>query len=421
MVGALLIQPETLNKWFVIFFTLICLAISLFVLQARGLLLTSSHIKPINIHRAHVALVPIAKAEVEYGVTDLKISADGRFFVVGKEGKIRILLPDGTPLERPFLDLTAQTATDWEQGMLGLAFHPEYESNGYFYLSYSNADHENATLISRFQVSQAEPNLADKASELIILKIEQPTVIHQAGHITFGPDGYLYIGSGDGGALNDPDKQGQDGSVLRGKVLRIDVNHQDEGLNYAIPPDNPFVTDPNVRDEIWALGLRNPWSISFDRQTGDFYIADVGEGRWEEINFEPAGSPGGKNYGWSLMEGRSCFEPSENCQSSQLTLPIIKYFQPKNEARAVIGGFVYRGKQYPQLQGLYFLTDFITGELWSLHRNMQHNWVMTEWPVMQTNPSTFAQAPNGELYIADFSKGLIYHLQDQENPAPYSK
>lgn len=328
---------------------------------------------------------------------------DPRLFILEQRGWIRIL-ESGEVLETPFLDITAQTQYDGTfQGILGLAFHPDYAVNGYFFVNYTMTGGD--TRISRFRVS-GDPNLADPSSEVVILTVPQPNTLHNGGYLAFGPsDGYLYIGMGDGGPEADPDQVAQDPSSLLGKLLRIDV---DSGLPYAIPADNPFVGTPGYREEIWALGLREPWGMTFDRQTHDLWIADVGDADYEEINFQPASSSGGENYGWSLMEGLHCFNPPTGCDEKTLTLPIHEYSH--SSGCSVNGGYVYRGTAIPGLQGTYFYSDYCTKEIWSFRYDGS---TMTELTnrsaeLAPTGGDTFSflagfgEDAAGELYIIDW-------------------
>jgi glucose/arabinose dehydrogenase len=246
-------------------------------------------------------------------------AGDDRLFIVEKGGIIR-LFEGGQLIGTPFLDIRDRIiSTGYEQGLLSVAFHPVYALNGYFYVNYT--DPSGATIIARYQREATNPNQANPESEQILMRIPQPFVNHNGGQLQFGPDGYLYIGMGDGGSAGDPQQRGQDTTIYLGKLLRIDVDGNDP---YTLPQDNPFVGMSSVRNEIWAIGLRNPWRFSFDRQTGDLFLADVGQSLWEEINFQAAGSKGGENYGWDIMEGNHCFSDS-NCDSSGLIMPVGEY------------------------------------------------------------------------------------------------
>jgi glucose/arabinose dehydrogenase len=273
-----------------------------------------------------------------------------RVFIVEKTGTIRILR-GGAPLPRPFLDIGTRVSGGSEQGLLGLAFHPDYATNGKFYVDYT--DRSGDTRVVEFLVS-SNPDSAS-ATERQILFVDQPYANHNGGQINFGPDRYLYIALGDGGSGGDPRGNGQSLATLLGKILRVDVNGGDP---YAIPADNPFVGRPNARAEIWSYGLRNPWRFCFDPSTKDMLIADVGQNQWEEINHEPAGS-GGRNYGWNRMEGAHCYPASSLCDPTGLVLPVAEY--DHSAGCSVTGGYVYGGNALPELQGTYFYGDYCTG------------------------------------------------------------
>lgn len=327
----------------------------------------------------------------------------GRLFIVEREGTIRIL-NGSTLLANPFLDVSALVrCCAGEQGLLGLAFDPSYETNGYFYINYSRISGGD-TLVARYQVS-SDPDLADPDSGQTVLAIGQPNTNHNGGQLQFGPDGYLYIGMGDGGGAGDPQNRAQNPGTLLGKMLRIDVHG---GSPYAVPGDNPFVSDPSVLDEIWALGLRNPWRFSFDRQTGDLLIADVGQNGWEEIDRQPASSSGGENYGWSCYEGTHDYNVARDCSSlGSLAFPILEYSH--DFGCSVTGGYRYRGGAYPELSGIYFYSDYCSGRLWGA-ADMDGAWetqvlLETGFPV-----TTFGEDEAGELYLADYAGGRIYQI-----------
>jgi glucose/arabinose dehydrogenase len=281
-----------------------------------------------------------------------------------------------------------------EQGLLGLAFHPRFEVNGFLYVNYTDLNGD--TIIARYTVS-SDPNLADPASEVVLLNIAQPFVNHNGGQLAFGPDDFLYIASGDGG---DPLNNAQNLGTLLGKLLRIDV---DTGSPFGIPATNPF------GNEIWSYGLRNPWRFSFDRLTGDLFIGDVGQNEREEVNLQPASSPGGENYGWRLMEGSLCFNPPTACNDGTLTLPIIDYDHNAGDC-SVTGGFRYRGSRFPQLQNVYLYADFCTGRIWGAGLDNANNWLSTLLLDTDFRISTFGEDEEGELYLADFPNGAIYRL-----------
>jgi len=334
----------------------------------------------------------------------------GRLFVAERRGRISII-ENGALLGQPFLDIQDRVQDSaGEMGLLGLAFHPSFAENGLFFVNYTNFD--NRTVIARFEVDDA--GQADPASETVLLTILQPFRNHNAGQLQFGPDGYLYIATGDGGSGGDPGGRGQSLGTLLGKILRIDV---DSGTPFAVPDTNPFLDDPNARDEIWASGLRNPWRFSFDRQTGDMYIGDVGQNRVEEINFEPGGNEGGSNYGWRRMEGSLCFNPASNCNDGSLTLPILEYAHVgEGCSGSVTGGYVYRGLEYPHLDGIYFYADFCTGAFYAGVR-AEESWSQVGPRATSFSIGTFGEDEAGEMYFGNFGDATIYRLQTNP-PAP---
>ncbi len=325
-------------------------------------------------------------------------AGDERLFVVEQAGVIHIL-EQGRWLEPPFLDIRDRVGSrSNEQGLLGLAFHPAYAANGSFFVYYTNL--EGDVVIAHYQVSD-QPDQAQTASERVLLTIPQPFPNHNGGQLAFGPDGYLYAGVGDGGAANDPQGNGQNPHTWLGKLLRLDV---DNGTPYAAPPSNPFVGTSAGRLEIWALGLRNPWRFSFDRLTGDLIIADVGQNVAEEVNYQPAGAAGGANYGWDVMEGRRCTGGA--CDPAAYTLPVIAYGHEVG-ACSVTGGYVYRGTQFPALQGHYFYADYCNGHIWAATPG---TWTPTLVLPSGLNPSSFGEDVAGELYLLDHGGGGVYQI-----------
>lgn len=330
----------------------------------------------------------------------------GRLFIAEQSGSI-LILEEGALLPEPFLnvfDLVAQTVHQGrysEQGLLGVAFHPNYAENGLFFVHYTDIYGDN--VIVRYQVSADDPNRADPASRTVLLTIDQPYVDHNGGSMAFGHDGYLYIGIGDGGNPNSPNNNSQDGTTLLGKILRIDVNAE----TYTIPPDNPFVDALGFLPEIWAVGARNPWRFSFDRATGDLYIGDVGQNAIEEINFHPAGAPGGINYGWSAWEGTQPYREEFPVDVALVTMPIFEY--PHGLGCSVTGGYVYRGADMPDLQGVYFSGDYCTGTTWATYRDMAERWRTETFIDTDYNISSFGQDEAGNIYLVDY-KGGIYRL-----------
>lgn len=325
----------------------------------------------------------------------------GRLFFTLQEGLILIF--DGARiLPTPFLDIRSQVSCCGEQGLLSVAFQPDYASNGFFFVNYTNrAGH---TIIARYQVSE-DPNIANFRSRRTVLKVHQPFPNHNGGQLQFGPDGYLYIGLGDGGSGGDPGNRAQKPKSLLGKMLRVDVNRRSR---YAIPPSNPFVGGRGVRREIWASGLRNPWRFSFDRFTGDLYIADVGQNAWEEVNYQPSAGQGGENYGWRLMEGNHCFNPASDCDDGTLVPPIVEY--DHTLGCSVTGGYVYRGSLVPALFGTYLFGDFCTGVIWGTRFDQATGWTTTVLHDTNFTISTFGEDQEGELYVADYGTGTIYRI-----------
>ena len=329
-----------------------------------------------------------------------------RLFVVEQTGGIRII-KDGNLLPTPFLDLSGRISAGGEQGLLGLAFYPDYTTSGRFVVHYT--DTAGDTHLSIFQVS-ADPDVADGASEQVILTADQPYVNHNGGQVLFGPDGFLYLGLGDGGAGNDPEGRAQSLSDLLGSILRVDVQ---TGTSYTVPADNPFVGQPGVQPEVWSYGLRNPWRFSFDRATGDLYIADVGQDRYEEVDVAPASTGSGKglNFGWNIMEGSHCLSGT-TCDQTGLTLPDFEYAHP--QGCSITGGYVYRGSSIPDLQGLYFYGDFCQGWVRSFRYAVGAATEVTDWPRLRPGGSvqSFGEDAAGELYVLSASGNVFKVVPD---------
>ena len=336
------------------------------------------------------------------------LSAPGdldRQFVVEQGGLVKVVKA-GSIQSQPFLDLSGSTTAFVEQGLLAMAFHPDYDSNGWVFVHYTNLNGH--TRVDRFTVDANDPDRVAPSSQVNVLGVDQPAIFHNGGTLAFGPDGYLYLGLGDGGAGGAP---AQDGQSLLGKMLRIDV----DALPYRIPASNPFVGDPNVRDEIWALGLRNPWRFSFDRETGDLWIADVGEAEWEEIDFAPASSAGGENYGWQIMEGPDCHVPATGCNQSGLTPPFFSYQHGGQPYLcSITGGFVYRGEAMARMRGRYFYADYCGGQIFSVRRDAQGqaiDWVDHSAEFGQIGQIVgFGEDARGELYVVGLS-GTVDRLE----------
>ena len=341
----------------------------------------------------------------------------GRLFIVERGGRIRIW--DGR-VQRTFLDIGSRVNTNDsggdERGLLGLAFPPDFSTKGHFYVNYisSTTSPRGATVISRFSVNSANPNDALEASEEVLLVISQPEPNHNGGQIHFGPDGYLYIGMGDGGGAGDVHGSignGQATNTFLGKMLRIDVEGTpDPGSNYAIPSDNPFLLDPEVPDEIWSFGLRNPWRWSFDRKTGDMYIADVGQYEWEEVNFIPASSTGGENFQWRRTEGFNTFNAGTQITKGTSTDPVFEY--DHNAGSSITGGYVYRGHEHPRMEGIYFFGDYNSGRIWGLQQDPAGNWIDRQLLETSLRISSFGEDEAGNLYVASLFTGAIHRLSD---------
>ncbi len=361
----------------------------------------------------------------------------GRLFVVEQGGLIKIIHA-GQLIESPFLDISGRVRSPdvgggGEEGLLSVAFPSGFgKDKNHFYVYYTRLDGDNQ--LSRFYLS-SDANIADPSSEEGVLTFAHPTYAnHNGGMLVFGPEGYLYIGTGDGGGGGDPSENAQNPSSLLGKMLRIDVefgsqppvsgdfqvfipfirhgaSHAYQAQTYLIPPSNPFVDKPGYSPEIWALGLRNPWRYAFDRLTHDLYIADVGQNSFEEVNFQPGSSPGGENYGWDILEASHCFEPSTGCDKTGLVLPVTEY--SRDQGHSITGGFVYRGETFSNLEGIYFYADFVSGKICGLQSDIiAQERVWESKLLLETSHviSTFGEDQAGELFLADYTTGEIYQV-----------
>jgi hypothetical protein len=327
-----------------------------------------------------------------------------RLFVVEQSGIIYVFDNEPSVSEKSvFLDIQGMVdASGFEEGLLGLAFHPDYENNGYFFVDYT-ADTPERSVISRFEVSDTNPDSADATSEFVILELDQPFDNHNGGQISFGPDGYLWISFGDGGAGGDPGGNGQDRTTLLGSIIRIDVDTTQSGNNYGIPPDNPFVGNVmGYREEIYAYGLRNAWRFSFDTPTGRVWAGDVGQNEYEEVDLIESG----KNYGWNIMEGFHCYN-SVMCDTTGLTLPVWEYDHSDSGGSSITGGFVYRGPCVPEIYGKYVYGDFISGRIWALEYDGSQVVSNTELVDTTLDISSFGIDAGNELYVCTFD-GDIY-------------
>jgi len=325
----------------------------------------------------------------------------GRLLVLEQPGTIRII-DNGQVLAQPFLDLTDRVGSrGTEQGLLGIAMDPAFAKTGIFYLNYT--DRNGNTVVARYH-SKAEGLTADTAFEEILLHVDQPFANHNGGNLVFGPDGMLYIGLGDGGSGGDPQGNGQNLNTLLGKMLRIDVSGQS---GYTIPADNPFASGGG-KPEIWAYGLRNPWRYSFDSQTGDLYIGDVGQNQYEEIDFVPAGTPPGLNFGWNFREGLHPYKATLPA-GLVLTDPVFEY--DHGQGCSVTGGYVYRGQNLPEFNGIYLFGDYCSGIIWGMLRGADGKWQTELLFQMSASISSFGQDSRGELYMLDLAGGSIYYLE----------
>lgn len=369
---------------------------------------TPTRPRPLALDALKLALRPVASGLRNPLYVTHAGDGSGRLFVVERPGLIRVIA-DGRLAETPFLDIRDRVGSSGsEQGLLGLAFAPDYPRSGHFFVNYT--DRRGDTVVSRFTVS-ANPDVADPRSEFLVLKLPQPAANHNGGMLLFGPDGYLWVGTGDGGAANDRFGNGQNPDTLLGKMLRLDVT-TDRAVPYLVPGDNPWVNAEwngrNVRDEIWAVGLRNPWRYSFDRATGDLWIADVGQNLYEEVHYVPAGSAGGLNFGWPIMEGTHCFPQTTDCQRAGLEIPVAEYAHGAGDC-SVTGGYVYRGAQFPALVGVYLYGDYCSGRIWGLAREGD-GWRSVSLLETGLNISSFGEDEAGELYVTDLRRGGVYRI-----------
>jgi glucose/arabinose dehydrogenase len=359
--------------------------------------------------RIHLGLVEVATGLSSPLLVTHAGDGSQRMFVVEQTGKVRII-KDGSLVASPFIDLSRSVSRGGEQGLLGMAFHPGYESNGKVYLSYT--DLNGTSVIREYRVS-SNPDRLNGSSGRTLLRVKQPYANHNGGHIAFGPDGLLYVGLGDGGSGGDPGNRAQSVRTLLGKLLRIDVNRRTGSLQYGIPSSNPYVGRSGL-DQIWASGLRNPWRFSFDRATGDLWIGDVGQGNWEEVDRASArtgrNAGRGLNFGWRAMEGAHCFRPSSGCVRTGKTLPLTEYGHTAGRC-SITGGYVYRGAAYPDLIGAYFFGDYCSGEIWYVDRGAARGVSATRARDTAAQITSFGEDESGELYLTDVG-GTVYRLTD---------
>ncbi len=370
---------------------------------------TSAYAKP------GIALAPLVDGLAD--VTAITHAGDTRIFLALQEG--RVLTWNGTKiLSSPFLDIRTKVKNSGEQGLLGIAFHPDYATNRYYFVNYTR-EPDGATVIERYQASATKPNQTPIGSARTLLVVPQPAANHNGGSLAFGPDGYLYVGMGDGGGAGDPSCYAQRDDTLLGKLLRLDVDQNvDQAPHYGIPPTNPFVGGGDPPDEVWAKGFRNPWRLSFDRLTGDLYVGDVGQGSREEVDLEVAGGRGGRNYGWKAEEGLACYVDLAGCPagtppcgSSAYTDPIFDYGH--DQGCSITGGFVYRGTAIPALVNTYLFSDYCGGPIWGAVRRPGGTWqIDTLLPAAGRAVATFGEDRDGEVYVADHQSpsGTVYRI-----------
>ncbi len=344
----------------------------------------------------------------------------GRLFVVQQRGRIRIIDSGGSVLAPDFLNLGSTglgrvSPSGGERGLLGLAFHPDYETNGRFFVNYTltapGTAPDGDTIVAEYTVS-ANPNVANTTEKILLGPIDQPYSNHNGGHLAFGPDGYLYIGLGDGGSAGDPGNRSQNLESLLGKILRIDVDSAAPPREYGIPADNPYVGATPGLDEIYAHGFRNPWRFSFDRLDGRLFCGDVGQDLYEEIALVEKGD----NHGWRIMEGLHCFSPDVGCPTAGLVLPITEY--GREWGYSVTGGHVYRGIENPDLFGLYLFADFGSGRIWTLEEGPPGTWNRVERRESPFLISSFGEDEQGEIYFTSYGGGVVYHLFDDPMTVP---
>ncbi len=395
-------------------------------------LMPSAQISPIQV-LGEAAVEPGETEELPVSVVLVKVAdglvdpvnvvsardGSGRLFVVERSGAVRIVTQDGQVMAEPFLDISDLVLDAFlEQGLYDIEFHPDFANNGRFFVHFAELLRNGDSMIVEYQLSADNPDQADPDSARVIMQIDQPWANHNGGELAFGPDGYLYIGSGDGGWEGDPLRAGQDLTTLLGKLLRIDVDNED-GRPYAIPEDNPFAPAaepqlvqlfgvpeiefanilPEARPEIWAFGLRNPWKFQFDSQTGDLYLPDVGQNHSEEINFQPADSPGGENYGWDFLMGTRCFPiEAESCNAVGV-LPVAEYTHADHGGCSIIGLGIYRGEEFADLNGIYLSGDYCSGKIWGLQQGENGDWRYAEVADTNIQLTGAGEDEEGNLYV----------------------
>ncbi len=353
----------------------------------------------------NLTLAPVVKGLKEPTYVDWLPDGTNRMLILERSGRVRLAESDGTLLPTPFLDISQNTSLGTEEGLLGLAFDPAFSQNGYLYLDYTATDA--SVQIVRYTFSPGQTQL-DPSTAQTVMSIPKRSKYHNGGTLAFGPDGYLYISLGDDEASDEAQKL----TSIYGKILRIDVSSDSQP--YTIPPTNPFVNQPGARGEIWAYGLRNPWRFSFDRATGDLWLADVGDAKWEEVDMQPAASAGGENYGWPYLEGTECVDEA-HCQDPGLVPPLVTYGH--NMTCAAMGGYVEHGQAVPALNGRYIFGDLCTGGVFTLKGDAQQGWNRVELGFNPIKIDSFAQDAAGDVYVVDMQSGVIYRIVDGSMPA----
>ena len=359
------------------------------------------------LHGKNLSLAPVVKGLKEPTYAAWLPDGSGRMFILERAGRVRVADADGTLHPQPLLDISDNTSTSTEQGLLGLAFDPRFAQNGYMYIDFTDAN--SAVQVVRYTLNPSQPTQLDPSTAYTVLAVPKHSKVHNGGTLLFGPDGYLYIALGD----DDASDEAQQLSSIFGKILRVDVDSA-TGQPYAIPPTNPFVDTPGARGEIWSYGLRNPWRFSFDRATGDLWIGDVGDAKWEEVDMQPAGSSGGENYGWPLFEGAECAS-ADRCQDSALVAPLVTYGHNMN--CAVMGGYVYRGPTATAFTGHYLFGDLCTGGVFTMVKDGQGGWSRIELGFSPIKIDSFAEDPSGDVYVADMQGGILYRIADGSIPS----
>jgi len=353
----------------------------------------------------NLSLAPVVKGLKEPTFVAWPPDGSKRMFVLERDGHVRVADADGTLHPTPLLDISNNTSTSTEEGLLGLAFDPNYKQNGYVYIDYTANDA--SVNVVRYTMSPAQPDQVDPSTAMTVMAIPKRSKFHNGGTLEFGPDGYLYISLGD----DEASQEAQVLSSIYGKILRVDV---DSAQPYAVPPSNPFVDTPGARPEIWSYGFRNPWRFSFDRATGDMWIADVGDARWEEVDMQPAGSHGGENYGWPYFEGSECVT-TDHCQDGGMVAPLATYGH--NMLCAAVGGYVYRGPSVSAFTGKYLFGDLCTGGVFTLTGDTRQGWTRVELGFNPIKVDSFAEDPAGDVYVVDMQGGVIYRVADGSMPS----